>query len=141
MTSNYTPSSEAFWRPDQVVADARKLPEWAQFHRTCGEQNVFFDHIERVGGRLSSTYRAVAFSVHRDGENWRFRQLSEGRGAGVVAALESALNDCGVNIPLAAAMIARGLRGASAPAAEDDDFETLLARPAPAEIDEFEELL
>lgn len=125
-------SSEMFWRPDPEWEAARQLPEWGAFHQVCGRHGLCFDKPERDGKR--GPYVTLAFRpVRQVNGTYRFEPLANGRAATVMQSLEAAFADCGVPIPEAAAMLARGLRGAP-PTGGGDDFDDLLT-------DDFEELL
>lgn len=115
----YTPRSELLWRPDPNVDAARKLKDWARFHRVCGQHGVCFDHIERGKDRL---YHCDAFTPQKVRPDlYHMIHLSHGTGRTVVAALADAFGKCGRSIPEAAEMIAAGLTGVSV-----DEFEDLL---------------
>lgn len=120
------PLAEMLWRLDAQVEAARKLPEWKQFHRLCGEHGLYFDHIEKKG----RSYTATAYTVKkRRHDLYDYIPLGSAEGKTPVQAIAAALEASGRNIPGAAAMLSRGLNGIE----ETEDFDDLL--------DDFEELL
>lgn len=130
MTSPGTPYStkpEMFWRADPLVDAARKLPEWVAFHKLCGRSAVAFDHIEREGKR--GQYLCTAFRPVKTAHGgWQAVTLAVGRGADVLGAMGDAYRKCGVDVPGAADMLDRRLRGLPrtvAPTAATDSFEEL----------------
>lgn len=126
---SYIPKGEMlFWRPDAQVEAARKLPDWAEFHRVCGRSSLAFDHIERSG----RVYRCNAFEAQKNGGNWSFIDRGIGEGRTVVDALAAAYRASGIDVPGAEVLLVRGLSGK--PVAVEDDFEALLG-------DDFEGLL
>lgn len=73
-----------FWRKDERVEAARKIPGWREFHRLCGTFRLYFDDIERQSG---GGYGAVAFTLD---ERFRAVKLANGRGKTPVAAVADA---------------------------------------------------
>lgn len=47
------------WNPDPKIEEARRQYGWRQFHRACGQQNFYIDHIERKGRQYSATAFAL----------------------------------------------------------------------------------
>jgi hypothetical protein len=121
------------WKVDPNVDAARRLPQWGDFHRTCGEKGLCFDHIERDGRR---GYKCVAFRLEKTNNGgWMGIGVSEGSGKLVLDALGDAFAKSGYDIPEAAAMLAVGLQEAAPEAVADDDFDSLI------DPDSFEDLL
>lgn len=102
----WRPSSEAQWKPDAAVEEARLLPGWREFHRVCGRRGFYFDRPVRRGRR----YAVDCFETGR--------LIVTGDGATVVEAIGDALERCGR---------ADGeTRKWFAEMTDDDDFERLL---------------
>lgn len=117
------------WRPDPLVEEARKLPDWVAFHQACGRRSLCFDRPVRDGRR----YTCLAFTLKRtDQGGWVSIPLGTGRGAGVLDAVFDAYRQAGVSVPEVEGMIERRLSGKPAPVEDDfaallgDDFEGLL---------------
>ncbi|MBH0113238.1 hypothetical protein I5E68_09800 [Novosphingobium sp. YJ-S2-02] len=129
--SAWSPLPEMLWRIDPRVEEARRLPEWARFHRLCGEAGLYFDHIERAG----RTYRASAFTLNRRGPG-RYSPvlLGQGEARDPVSAIEAAYRASGRAVGGAGEMLARRLGGTGVATRatsgrepdDDDDFEDLL---------------
>jgi hypothetical protein len=111
----YTPKPELLWRADPAVDAARKLPDWAKFHRACGVCDVFYDHIERHG----RGYRCTVFTRWKENDLWYHRKLADGDGKTVVEALADAYRKSGITVPGADEMLTHGLLGVA------DEFEDL----------------
>lgn len=119
------------WVPHKDVLEARKHECWRDFHRRCGEQNLFFDLPSNAG---RSGFTIVAFTTHRHraGGVWT-EKLGEGKGKTPFAALEAAYRAAGRPVPAAEPLLERML-GSGAPPVAGDDFDMLLE-------DDFEDLL
>lgn len=119
---DYRPIPEMMWKCDENLVAARRLPKWNRFHRACGEQNLFFDNVERRDRR--DTYKCVAFTVERR-ETGKFIGaprsvfIAEGTGKTVLEALGAAFAKAGYDIPEAAALLAAGLQDPNGAAPED----------------------
>ena len=113
--NKYWPRAEILWKVDPNMDAARKLKDWARFHRVCGQSGVYFDSIERQG----RMYHCVAFSLRKvDQDLFNAIKLCEGTGRTILDALSDALSKCGRSIPEAEHMISLGLTG--------EDFTDLL---------------
>src|SRR5215217_7492078 len=93
---SYTQKPELMWKVDAGVEQARKLPDWGTFHRVCGRQMLFFDHIERDGKR--GPYTATAFTLRGREGNRVTTHLADGTGATVLDALFAAFRASGVAV-------------------------------------------
>ena len=51
------------WKRDPNVEEARQHPSWVAFHRACGENNLFFDHMEWEGGKRNGAYHCDAYTT------------------------------------------------------------------------------
>ena len=128
----WSPIPEMMWRNDPEVEAARKMPGWGKFHRECGKEFLYFDHIERHGGKRGE-YLAVAFTlVGRDRRTPE--KVAEGRAKTVLGAVEAAFRAAGRHIPAAEPWLAL-LTNPVAAATPDPEQE-----PADALLD-FEDLL
>lgn len=107
----WSPKPEMQWRDSPDVEAARKLPGWVEFHKVCGAQRLFFDHIEKTGRAFICT----AFT----GSGTETRKTAEGSGKTVIEALEAAYRAARMPIDAADVALARMKGGA-------DDFEALL---------------
>lgn len=106
------------WRPDPSVDATRKLPEWAAFHRLCGQHGLAFDGLERSGRQ----YRCRAVSPKKTSQGgYVFIDQGTGEGRTVIDALREAYGQSGITVPGAEEMLSRGLSGVV-----EDDFEGLL---------------
>ena len=86
--------SEMFWRTDPAVQAACKLPAWPKFHRECGKQWLYFDHIERVG-KAGSDYSAQAFTL-TGRDRGTYSAVATGKGKTPIAALADAFRGAAV---------------------------------------------
>ncbi len=84
----WSPTPEMMWKSDPEIEAIRKVPAWGKFHRECGKVMLYYDHIERVGGKRSD-YAAVAFTLGGK-ERLTPTKVAEGRGKTVAAALNDA---------------------------------------------------
>lgn len=102
------------WRPDPAIDAARKLPDWARFHRVCGQHDVVFDEFERVG----RVYRCAGYI--RDGRH--HTETARHEGTSVVDALINTFHAMQLAIPEAQRMLDHGLRGVPKTTEYDDLF-------------------
>lgn len=79
----WIPIPEMLWRPDIAITAARKRPEWAAFHRACGNLGLYFDHCQRVG---RSGFSVDAFTTR----NGVAVLLANGRGKSPAEAVAAA---------------------------------------------------
>lgn len=118
------------WMPDAAIDAARATPQWAEFMRRCSRARVFFEDIRRTGAGFTAT----AFTTRKvAGDTWAHQKLSTGEGGTPEIAVRDALEQSGVTVYGAAALLTAGddldaMIGdpAAAPAASDDDFEGML---------------
>lgn len=78
-----------FWRLDPRVEEARKHPGWVEFHRRCGATGLCFDDIEPG---VRGSYTALSFRHQPRGREYLRFKVSDGSGAGVIAAVLSAFD-------------------------------------------------
>lgn len=121
----YQPSAEMFWKADAAVEAARKTPGWREFHKTCAAQQLFFDHIEKHGGRY------VSVAMAGSGASMK---AAEERGKTPIDALVAAYRASGIRVPAAEEFVALMLRPVAAVVDDGDGFDDLLG-------DDFETLL
>ncbi len=105
------------WKQDEQVEAARKLPGWRDFHRRCGEHNLFFDHIERDGKR--GPYKATAFTLERRRHGFVSIHIADGVGKRPIDALADAY--CKAASPVADAELSK-LLGTTEDALDLDDI-------------------
>jgi len=125
----WLPSNDMLWKIHPAVEAARKHDCWRDFHRACGQANLFFD-LPSVAGKTGFTVTAFTTHPHRAG-GFSSEKLGEGRGKTVFAALEAAYQAAGRPVPAATVLLDRMLgRGiddfADALGGGDDDFEGML---------------
>lgn len=126
----YLRQSEVLWKPHPDVLAARKHECWRDFHRCCGEQNLFFD-LPSVAGKTG--FHIVAFTTHPSRAGGVLAEkLGEGKGKTPFAALDAAYRAAGRPVADAEPLLSRMVNGDPAPAV--DDFDTLMS-------DDFEEFL
>lgn len=89
---SWSPIPEMLWKIDRELVEARKLPGWPAFHRGCGRNLLFFDHIEKKGRE----YTCVAFSLRPEKGNREYIVRATGRGKTVLAALKDAHEQSGM---------------------------------------------
>jgi hypothetical protein len=116
------------WKLDENVTAARRLPGWREFHRRCGEHNLFFDHIERDGKR--GPYKATAFAVERRGNLFVNVHLADGAGKTVLEALADAY--CKALLPVAEAELKLLINGPP----EAESFDDLLGGDAVVDLED-----
>lgn len=123
----YIRINELLWKPHPAVEAARKHDAWRDFHRRCGEQNLFFD-LPSVAGKSGFTIVALTTHRHRAG-GVLAEKLGEGKGKTPFLALEAAYQAAGRPVPAAEPLLARMLGGAveiedfdAALGGDDDDF-------------------
>lgn len=128
---------ELLWTPDKQYEAAKALPEWAAFHRLCGQRGLHFDFPEKDG----RGYRMAAFRIEKlPSGGWRPFILHMGQGRTVMDAMVAGYRGSGRAFAETDAMLERGLMGAP----PDDEFATLAPSPPPTAaepVDEFEGLL
>lgn len=74
-----------FWFVDKEIEAARRSPGWVEFHRECGKAGLYFDDIERSGGRRSA-YGAWAYSASKDSRGFYVKHMvARGRAATPIA--------------------------------------------------------
>lgn len=135
---DYTPKAELYWRPDPLIDAARSLAEWLPFHKACGREGVYFDHMERAAG---GKYRCNAFSLKKvNPDLYRSILLAQGEGAGVLGSIADAYAKCGRSVPGADEMLGRGLAGVTVAQLEaqppEDDLDALLGGDEPLDMEE-----
>lgn len=115
---------ELMWKSHPEIAEARRNPGWAPFHRACGVIGLAFDHPVR-----SRDWMVDAFTTRRTGRGFHETiRLATGRGKTVLEAVAAAYEQSGRRSGDTDAALRRLLGG------DDDDFDALLG-------DDFEELL
>lgn len=106
--TDWLPQPEMQWKFDGPIDAARAMPGWRDFHKTCAEVGLFFDHMFKRG----RDYVCCAFG--RDN-----RLLATGAAREPLEALRAAHDESGRVTTATAAALRRIDR-------EIDDFEELL---------------
>jgi hypothetical protein len=111
---------EAHWKMDAEVEAARARAGWAEFHKACAKQQLFFDHIEKHGRQY------VAAAVHGSGAAYK---VAEERAKTPIDALAAAYRAGGVRVPDAEPWLEMIISGVP-------DFDDLLGGDAEPELED-----
>lgn len=97
--SHWKVSCEMMWSLDPNVEAARKLDGWREFHRACGDDWLYFDHVVRETKR-SGPYFADAYTLTGNPRR-TISHLHKGQGKTVVEAIADAYRNSGIKVPIA----------------------------------------
>lgn len=82
------------WTPDPAMDEARKLPDWARFHRECGKLGLSFDIPHRPSNR--GPFTVVAFTPRKnDHGGYTTYELSRATGSRLLQTIKRAHDDSG----------------------------------------------
>lgn len=117
MAVEWKVSCEMMWKLDPEIDAARKLNGWGEFHRECGSEGFYFDHMTRQGKR--GQWKVDCFTLT---PSCVYQLLVTGTGRTVVDAVADAHERCGraTEETRAALAVLQGVPVA------DDDFDSLI---------------
>lgn len=125
-----------FLRLDPQIEDARKHKGWANFHRECGAQGLYFDDIAKAG----RGYSAISFRLEKHGDTYQSFRVSKGTGRTPIDAVLSAFDEAVIG-GFAVDSTLYGLLAEAAPQVMPDDLDMLLGEPVSVAADEFMDMI